>query len=105
MTCFSRGICVLLHVQGALDAVLGEVRAAGLYDEGVADLRASSVTLKNPPEDVARDPATGAITKLAQARRTLQVYCVSSGMIAYARVLKCWQTSKPVEGRDSFVAV
>lgn len=46
--------------------MLGEARAAGVYDEGVADLRASSVTLKNPPEDVARDPATGAVTQLAQ---------------------------------------
>lgn len=49
--------------------MLSEARAAGVYDEGVADLRASSVTLKNAPEEVAKDPATGAITQLAQAGR------------------------------------
>eukprot|EP00752_Nemacystus_decipiens_P009068 g8096.t1 len=54
------------YLVGALEAVLSEARAAGVYDEGVADLRASSVTLKSPPEDVARDPVTGAVTKLAQ---------------------------------------
>lgn len=59
--------CLMLdHCQGALEAVLSEARAAGLYDEGVADLRASSVTLSKPPEDVATDPATGAVTTLAQ---------------------------------------
>lgn len=64
-------------MQGALDAVLSEARAAGVYDEGVADLRASSVTLKDPPEDVAMDPSTGAITKLAQARTTFFLFRVS----------------------------
>ncbi|CAM9618424.1 unnamed protein product [Scytosiphon promiscuus] len=54
------------YLTGALEAVLSEARAAGVYDEGVADLRASSVTLKNSPENVARDPATGATTQLAQ---------------------------------------
>lgn len=48
--------------------MLSEARAAGLYDEGVADLRASSVTLSSPPEDVATDPATGAVTTLAQVQ-------------------------------------
>ncbi|CAM9573701.1 unnamed protein product [Ectocarpus fasciculatus] len=57
------------YLTGTLDAVLSEARAAGVYDEGVADLRASSVTLKNAPEEVAKDPATGAITQLAQAGR------------------------------------
>ncbi|CAN0259794.1 unnamed protein product [Ectocarpus sp. 6 AP-2014] len=54
------------YLTGTLDAVLSEARAAGVYDEGVADLRASSVTLKNAPEEVAKDPATGATTQLAQ---------------------------------------
>lgn len=48
--------------------MIAEARAAGVYDEGVADLRASSVTLKNNPEDVAVDPATGAVTTLAQVK-------------------------------------
>lgn len=61
-------------MQQALGAVLSEARAAGLYDEGVADLRASSVTLKNPPEEVAKDPATGAVTKLAQVDAALFAY-------------------------------
>ena len=56
--------------KGALEAVVAEARAAGLYDEGVADLRASSVTLKGPPEEIARDPATGAVTTLVQVRQS-----------------------------------
>lgn len=56
----------LLFFQEALEAVVAEARAAGVYDEGVADLRASSVSLKTKPEDVAKDPATGAVTTLAQ---------------------------------------
>ncbi|CAN0020567.1 unnamed protein product [Pylaiella littoralis] len=70
------------YLTGALDAVLSEARAAGVYDEGVADLRASSVTLKSPPEDVARDPATGAITKLAQARwTTISPFMLYAGVV------------------------
>lgn len=53
-----------------MEAVIAEARAAGVYDEGIADLRASSVTLKTQPEDVARDPATGAVTTLAQVSVT-----------------------------------
>lgn len=56
------------YLTEALEAVVAEARAAGVYDEGVADLRASSVTLKCTPEEVAADPATGAVTTLAQVR-------------------------------------
>ncbi|CAN0412064.1 unnamed protein product, partial [Discosporangium mesarthrocarpum] len=49
-----------------LNVVVGEARAAGTYDKGVADLRASSVYLQGAPEEVARDPATGAVTTLAR---------------------------------------
>lgn len=48
--------------------MITEARAAGVYDEGIADLRASSVTLKTTPEDVAMDPTTGAVTTLAKVK-------------------------------------
>lgn len=57
---------------------MSEARAAGVYDEGVADLRASSVTLKSHPEAVAADPATGATTTLSQVHELLPRLCLSS---------------------------
>lgn len=54
--------------QEALEGVVAEARAAGVYDEGIADLRASSVTLKQSPENVAVDPSSGAVTTLAQVQ-------------------------------------